>query len=469
MFLLLALIYFIVFLKLNAFHIRWWDESIFAVNTYEMLHNGKFFTPYFRSLPDFFNTKPPLIIWLQLICVRLIGYNELAIRLPSAIAAALSILLLFKFIASRFSLIWAWLSALILLTSPGFIAFHTARTGDSDAALTLFLLVANLHFFEYLFTQKPKHIFLFLLFISLAFATKSIAALLFAPAYLIILIQQKKLKSVLLSYSFLAGISLFFFTAFALILLREQQDYSYVREILFEDAGRVLKVVQNHQEPAIFYFENLFNTRFSTWFILLVVGCVLAFCTKQQEEKKLLRGLTALILVYLIIVSSSITKLIWYDMPLFPYLAVLASYPLYLLIQKLEFTSAKQPVIILILIYIYPYHIAFENSQANRMSKGEKELEANERFIFKKEKEHKNLNGIKVYYSGYERGLFFYKYKLAEKGQHIELITESEFLVNDTVLVCNDNLKSALTQHFQCDTLDHYEQAYLLHLTKKKE
>lgn len=466
---LLILIYFIVFLKLNAFHIRWWDESQFAVNTYEMLHNGKLFSPHFQSVPDFFNTKPPFTVWMQLLCVKLIGYNELAIRLPSAIAAALCILFLFNFLATRFSLLWAWLSALILLTSPGFIDFHTARTGDSDSLLTFFLLIAHLHFFDYLLTQKQKHIFYSFLFLSLAFATKSIAGLLFTPACFIILICQKKLKAVLFSYSFVAGIGLLLLTVISLIYLRGQQEPLYARSILFEDAGRVLKVIQNHREPLIFYFENLFTTRFSTWFILLVMGCVLAFYTRQQKEKTVLRGCTILILVYLTIITASITKLTWYDMPLFPYFAVLASYPLYLLIQRLELISLKQRILIMILVFSYPYHILFENSQANRISAGEKALEANERYIFQKEQENKNLNGVKVYYTGYERGLFFYKYKLAEKGQKIELITDDTFTINDRVLVCNDSLKMLLSQRYVHDTIDQYGQAMLLHLTGKRD
>ena len=49
---IITLIYFVIFLKLDSFHMRWWDESIFAVNTYEMIHNGKFFSAYFDGRPD---------------------------------------------------------------------------------------------------------------------------------------------------------------------------------------------------------------------------------------------------------------------------------------------------------------------------------------------------------------------------------------------------------------------------------
>ena len=76
---------------------RLWDESIYSVNTYEMIQNGKYFSLYFDGAPDLFNTKPPLINWIQICFVKLIGYNELALRLPSAIAATLTIVVLFVF------------------------------------------------------------------------------------------------------------------------------------------------------------------------------------------------------------------------------------------------------------------------------------------------------------------------------------------------------------------------------------
>ncbi|HNZ43557.1 MAG TPA: glycosyltransferase family 39 protein, partial [Bacteroidales bacterium] len=140
--LLLVLIYLVVFVKLGAFHMRLWDESMFAVNTYEMINNGNYFANYFDGHPDICNTKPVLTLWAQIACVKLLGYNELAVRLPSAIAAALTILLVFVFLYRNYSAIWAWAAALILITSQGFIGYHTARTAEADSLLTFFLLLS---------------------------------------------------------------------------------------------------------------------------------------------------------------------------------------------------------------------------------------------------------------------------------------------------------------------------------------
>jgi 4-amino-4-deoxy-L-arabinose transferase-like glycosyltransferase len=470
---LLVLVYFIVFLKLDSFHMRWWDESMFAVNTYEMLHNGKYFSTYFDGLPDILNTKPPLTSWLQIIFVKVMGYNELALRLPSAIAAALSILLLFKFMAENYNLIWAWLSALVLLTSQGFINFHTARTGDADSLLTFFLLAANIYFLKYLVTNGKINIFLFLLFISFAFATKMYAALLFSPAYLIILIHQKKLRNFILNKEFLLGVVLFLFMAIGLIYAREQDTPGYIKEIVFKDAGRIFSVVENHKESGIFYFDNLFTTRFPVWFVFLIIGSLFAFIPVKNNEKHLLLILVTLSFVYLIIITVSITKLVWYDMPLYPYLSTIAAYPLCVLLRKFSFdehaATSKQTVFLIAFIFAYPYYSMYDKSQGNTIPNGEKILEANERYIFKSYKENKNLNGIKVYYFGYKGSFLFYKYKLAEKNQEIELVNNGSFAINDKVLVCNDSLKIQLSQKFKYITIDSYDKSLLLQLTEKRD
>jgi 4-amino-4-deoxy-L-arabinose transferase-like glycosyltransferase len=468
---LLILVYFVVFLKLSAFHMRWWDESMFAVNTYEMMKNGHYFSPYFNGLPDLFNTKPPLMSWIQIFFVKLFGYNELALRLPSALASAFSILLLFKFVARRSDFTWAWLSALILLTSYGFIHFHTARTGESDSLLSFFLLVANLSFLTYILENNKQHIFIFLLFITLAFAAKLFASLLFVPAYIIILLWKKKFKECVLSKQFLLGVLVFLCTAFLLIYLREQYTPGYASTIFFKDAGRLFNAVEGHKESMDFYFDNLFDHRFSTWFILLVAGMLLSVFVQVKNEKQLLHLLMIVCLTYLLLITCSVTKLEWYDMPLYPYFSVIAAYPLYLLFTADMFgkepLNSRQLLILIALVFVFPYYTMYSKSQANRISNGEKTLEANERYLFKAAGEHKNLNGLQVYYTSYNGSLLFYKYKLGLKGQTINLTTDPAFHVNDEVLCCNDSLKEQLMQQYQYDVVDSYNEATVIKITGK--
>ncbi len=452
---------------------RWWDESMFAVNTYEMMHNGHYFSPHFNGAPDICNTKPPLTSWFQIISVKIFGYNEMALRLPSALAAAFSILILFLFIARRYDKMLAWISALVLLTSQGFITFHTARTADADSLLTFFLLIANLYFLKFLLDEKRTDVLLFFIFITLAFATKMYAALLFCPAYPVILLMQKKLKLFTLNIAFFSGILIFIFISAGMAYAREMAAPGYLNEVFFKDAGRVLHVVENHREATLFYLDNLFAYRFAAWFILLIAGVVLSFFTSSKTEKKLLISLSILSIVYLIIISASVTKLEWYDMPLFPLLSVMAAYPLFLLLKNFSFAgkplSQKFCILFIVAIFAFPYYTIFNRSQGNTLPNGQKKLEANEAYLLKRGNEKMNLDGVKVYHKDYNGSLLFYKYKLAEKGQKIEICNTDNFSTNDKVLVCDDSLKALLNKTFECIIIDSYNNAQLMQLKAKRE
>lgn len=471
---LFALIYLLIFLKLDSFHMRWWDESMFAVNTYEMLQNGKWFSLYFDNVPDIFNTKPPLTSWLQILFVKIAGYNEIALRLPSAIAAGLTVILLFKFAVKHFNFLWAWIIALILLTSSGFIDFHTALTADADSLLTLFVLIANLYFIRFILFQAKRDIFFYFVFITLAFAVKLYAALLFIPAYIFILIYKRLFKQFTISWPFLFGLLFFILVIGSLLYLRELDAPGYLREVIFKDAGRITTVIEDHRQPKFFYTDNLFRSRYSIWFIFFVIGAVLILFHTKKNEKIILLTFLIFIIAYLTIIMISITKLEWYDMPLFPYLSVIASYPIYLLIQNLKFrekpVSSFMQYILLIMFFIYPCRMMFNKSPEDTIYREEKILEGNDIYIYNKIKNNENLNDLKVYHNNWKGSLLFYKYKLAEKNERIELINNvSQVSVNDKILVCDDRLKSILLNRFELTVIDSLNNAKLFYIEDKKQ
>ena len=91
------IIYMPIFGHLNSLPIRIWDEARLATDAYEMLHNGNFIVTYFDGKPDMWNTKPPLLIWFDVLFMKTIGVNELAVRLPSAFAALFTCILFLLF------------------------------------------------------------------------------------------------------------------------------------------------------------------------------------------------------------------------------------------------------------------------------------------------------------------------------------------------------------------------------------
>jgi hypothetical protein len=159
-------------------------------------------------------------------------------------------------------------------------------------------------------------------------------------------------------------------------------------------------------------------------------------------------------------------------MPLFPFLALIAAYPIYYLIQHLKKgeknLSYLKKNIIVTLIFLYPYLIQFSKSQGNSISDGEIKLESKEMYLFDKIKKNESLNGLKVFHQGWNGSLLFYKYKLGEKGQKMEIVDDiSTISVNDKVLVNNDSLKTTLKNSFKCICIDNVHNAELFKINAK--
>ena len=125
--------------RLGAQPLQNWDESRMAVNAAEMLRDGNWLVTHFRGEPDLWNTKPPLLVWLQALSLEAFGHSEWAFRLPTALAAVALTAMVAVFA-------WRWLGGplagllvgLALLSSKGFVRQHVAQSGDYEALLMLF-------------------------------------------------------------------------------------------------------------------------------------------------------------------------------------------------------------------------------------------------------------------------------------------------------------------------------------------
>src|SRR4029078_7221351 len=69
------------------------DDPRFAEASREMLQRGDYVVPYLNNQYRF--DKPPLTYWCQTVSYRVFGDNDFAARVPLAIAASLTALLLF--------------------------------------------------------------------------------------------------------------------------------------------------------------------------------------------------------------------------------------------------------------------------------------------------------------------------------------------------------------------------------------
>jgi len=116
------------------------DETRYSQIALNMHETGDFLVPRLDGEP--YLDKPPLLYWLSEISYRVMGVNELAARLPTALAALLTVLATYVFGRRLLGDRAAAIGAVLLLLSSGF--FFASRFVMMDSLLTLFTTVGLL-------------------------------------------------------------------------------------------------------------------------------------------------------------------------------------------------------------------------------------------------------------------------------------------------------------------------------------
>ena len=125
------------------------DEPRFAEASREMIERGNYIVPYFNNQLRL--DKPPLTYWAQVASYHIFGENDFAARFPSAIAAALTAILIFAWGRRMGGEKLGWWAAIIFTLSLQ--TFVHAKAAVADMWLVLFVTLASWAGFE-LF-QRP--------------------------------------------------------------------------------------------------------------------------------------------------------------------------------------------------------------------------------------------------------------------------------------------------------------------------
>ncbi|MFM6984393.1 MAG: ArnT family glycosyltransferase [Chitinophagaceae bacterium] len=327
---------FLQFYHLGELPIVQWDESRLAVNAAEMSQTNSFLISTFENKADLYNTKPPLLVWIQTLCIKVFGLSEWSVRLPSALAALACFFAVFNLVYSiSKNIYYGLLASLLLATSDGFIQLHGSMTGDYDTLLSAFVLAALMYLRSYIIDQNDKALLGFTIFQSLALLCKSAAGIIPIPVYLIVVASFKdygRVKPLLMALL----ISLMPFVSY--IFIREMAEGGYLQAIWNNDFhGRFSKALEGHTSEWHYYIVNLFDYRFHYWIWLLPL--VLVACPFIKDRN--LRYFSLSFLLYIFFLSVASTRIHWYDMPLLPLVAILLSYGLFVLHSKIKRQALK--------------------------------------------------------------------------------------------------------------------------------
>lgn len=184
------------------------DEAVYTREAIHMALYGDWMTQTF--LDRFVLFKPPLLMWLSGLSVKLLGVNSVGVRLPAILSGVA--VCLFAFLMVRGGTVWAGLSAVVLLVSDRL--FHTlARANLTDILLCACIMAGFAAFARDPAMRERRTIWWFGAAAGGAILTKSIAGLLpFVVAGLFWLVMRgesrPRLQHLFLSAAIAAAVAL---------------------------------------------------------------------------------------------------------------------------------------------------------------------------------------------------------------------------------------------------------------------
>jgi 4-amino-4-deoxy-L-arabinose transferase-like glycosyltransferase len=308
-----------------------WDESLYATSAFEMLESGNWVVTTFNGETDYYNAKPPLNVWLIALSLKVFGPSLAAMRVPSIVAAWLTVVVLFWWSNRRFGPRVALFSCMVLATSFGFLHVHSGRTDNPDALLALFFLLIAVTLD--VSSERPwRRIWLGPLFAGV-FLLKGMAILM--PLLLVVIVEARRtgvdLRRRWLPLAAAAGLALVPSLAWA--VPRWQADgWMFFDRMFFQDFVALSTTsVENQNTSELFYLNVLVKHHYD-WIIAAITVVILfppaswaivrrslAFWRSGDDRVWVIGFWTA---IAILVPTAMRTNLPWYINPLYPMFAL---------------------------------------------------------------------------------------------------------------------------------------------------
>ncbi|HYP27863.1 MAG TPA: glycosyltransferase family 39 protein [Blastocatellia bacterium] len=301
------------------------DEPRYAEVAREMFVSGDYVSP--RLCDCLWFEKPVLYYWMASAAYRLFDVGEFAARFPSAFAATAVMILMFTVFRRLFSLGFAFVVSLVLITSGMIIGFARAATPD----MTLTACMSFALIWGYLFAgASGRARFCYLALCSaaagLAVIAKGlvgivlVAAVLFA--YLLITRQLTRISW----YEPLVGLTVFAAVALAWYApVTMKHGWHFINDFFIDHHFKRYTVDKyGHPQPVYFYlFIALAGVLPWTFYIIPAVRRSFRLRPRGSRLDSLLTLAWLWLLIPLIFFSFSQSKLPGYALPVFPALAII--------------------------------------------------------------------------------------------------------------------------------------------------
>lgn len=300
------------------------DEGRNAEVAREMISLHDWITPHYDTLP--YLDKPAVFFWLVAGCFKVFGLSELAARLPSALAALGTLLLIWLLARRMFDERSAWIAGLVFATSP--LAMVFARVVIFDMTLAFLVTLTLAAFWLSHTAERPRRDLDCLMFAAAGIATITKGPVGFVLPLLTILVYaavQRRFRE-MKRLAWPPGIALFLAVSLPWFIAVSIRNPDFPRYAFWDESVLRFTTAHAHRGGSVFYYIPVFLAGFFPWsFALLFAGVNRIRGWKRLREPGAgpRAFLLAWALVTFVFFSFSHSKLPAYVLPAIPALALL--------------------------------------------------------------------------------------------------------------------------------------------------
>jgi 4-amino-4-deoxy-L-arabinose transferase-like glycosyltransferase len=332
-------------LRLDREFLTDWDESLYTTSAWEMTQSGQWAATTFHGALDYYNSKPPLNVWLIALSFKAFGVGLVSARLPSVVCAWLTVLALMWWARRTFGALVSLCAGVVLATSFGFLHVHAGRSANADApfALTIVLMAITLSFAA----SRPRRLSLLGPLAAVAFLLKGFGVLL--PLTMVALVLAVTWHRGQLRWSPLAlAAAGFVLPVSAWVVARWQVDGAeFFRQMIANDAiGVTTTALEGHPGGPLYYLDALQKHEVNWLLAAIVAGALVLSWRELRMRIAFWRApqLASVVVGAFIVASVAVptamqTKLPWYLNPFYPVFALVVGW---LVARALEAPSAAR-------------------------------------------------------------------------------------------------------------------------------
>ena len=307
-----------------------WDEALYATSAAEMLTNGQWAATTFDGTLDYFNSKPPLNVWLIAASFKLFGINLWSLRLPSACAGLATVVLLMFWVRRAYGSTLALYAGLVLSTCFGFFYVHSSRTGNPDALFSFLALAIVVT--SYFAAQRPSLVLWIGPILAAAFLLKGFGAVLHALVAIVCAAVWLRRVITWRLVALTLSIAAIPIGAWAYARWRVDGTTFFRLMVMHDFVDLSLEPLENHRGSSFFYLDVLQKYQYD-WLVAAIAVFTLYLPSRDQlrawlrtdgwaTPSRLLAYATATLLLVPTLMQ---TKVSWYGNPLLPFFSIAVS------------------------------------------------------------------------------------------------------------------------------------------------